>query len=395
MKIPWKKSTPSRLEITSGQNYQSSLDTLKWQIALENSNVGIWDWNSHKDEVFYSSESKKILGFENHELSNATLEWNKRVHQDDRDTYFKNLKSHINGECETFNNEHRVLCKDGSYKWVLVKGKTVDKDKDGKPSRIIGTHTDITYRKKKENQSKKQLQLITSQNERLHNFTHIVSHNLKTHIGNFKNILEFYDDATSEVEKIELVDHLKTISEALTTTIIDLDDIISIKAKSNSHELNERINVFTCSEKIIDSLNIAIEDHQITVHNSIRNDDFLKANRSYLESILYNLITNGIKYRSTSRKPKIILQSLHSKTEYKILVSDNGIGIDTVKHKNQLFEMYQTFHGTNRSDSRGVGLYITKTQVEALGGTIEVKSKLNEGTTFILSFKRNKMQDLI
>ena len=90
---------------------------------------------------------------------------------------------------------------------------------------------------------KNNLQLITNQNNRLHNFTHIVSHNLKTHIGNFENLLEFYDDATSQEEKEELVTHLKTISESLTNTIVDLNDIISIKSKTKEHQLNEKIHI--------------------------------------------------------------------------------------------------------------------------------------------------------
>ena len=385
MNMLWNKKRKNK---SNHKKQDTSLDTLKWQIALENSNVGVWDWNSKTNNVFYSRESKKILGLESHELNNSTTEWNQRVHPEDREKYFNALETHINGEYDALYNEHRIRSKDGSYKWVLIKGKTVERDHQGKPSRIIGTHTDITYRKKKENQVKKQLQLITSQNERLHNFTHIVSHNLKTHIGNFRNILEFYDEAETEHEKTELLHHLKTISEALTTTIVDLDDIISIKAKSNAHELNERINVFGCAEKVIDHLKVDIEDQQIDVFNGIRIDDILLANRPYLESILYNLISNGIKYKSEHRKPKIILQSLHTKDHYKILIADNGIGIDTEKHKNQLFEMYQTFHGTERSDSRGVGLYITKTQVEAIGGSIELESTINEGTTFTLTFDK-------
>ncbi|MCK8479904.1 sensor histidine kinase [Psychroserpens algicola] len=369
---------------------EKSLDDLKWKIALENSEVGLWDYNVASDYVFYSKESKNILGYKDHELENSAIEWNKRVHPEDLESYFKDFNAHINGDNESYRNEHRVLCKDGTYKWVLDKGKIVEKDNNGKPTRIIGTHTDITYRKQKTEQSDKYLQLVTTQNKRLHNFTHIVSHNLKTHIGNFKNILEFYDQSNSEEEKAELIEHLNTISKSLTSTIIDLDDIISIKSKSNVQELNERVNIYACVEKIIDSLEIEIAHNEVAIYNSIRKDDFIIANRSYLESIIYNLISNGLKYKSDKRKSKIILQSIHSKNELKILVADNGIGIDIDKYENKLFEMYQTFHGTNRTDSRGVGLYITKTQIEALGGTIAVESKLDEGTTFILSFKKTK-----
>jgi light-regulated signal transduction histidine kinase (bacteriophytochrome) len=102
------------------------------------------------------------------------------------------------------------------------------------------------------------------------------------------------------------------------------------------------------------------------------------------------LISNGIKYKSNNRDSKIILQSVHSENELKILIEDNGIGIDTHKYKGQLFEIYQTFHSTKREDSRGVGLYITKTQMEALGGTIGVESTLDEGSTFMLTFKKQK-----
>ncbi|WP_084203370.1 sensor histidine kinase [Psychroserpens damuponensis] len=381
----WKKKEPNPQPKIENQD---SINDKRWQIALENTNVGLWDYDIIKNEVYYSKESKMLLGFEEHELSNSVTEWDRRVHPEDSETYFNDFNAHVNGSLDTYRNEHRILCRDGQYKWILDKGKIIEKNAQGKPTRIIGTHTDITYRKKKEVQSERYLQLITSQNERLHNFTHIVSHNLKTHIGNFKNILEFYDEAVSEEEKHELIDHLKTISGALSTTIVDLDDIISIKSKSNAKELNERVSIYNCAEKVIHSLKMDIAHNNIAIYNSIRKNDIINVNSSYLESILYNLISNGIKYRADDRNSKIMLQSLHTKDELKILISDNGIGIDTNKYKNQLFEIYQTFHGTSRDDSRGVGLYITKTQMETIGGTIKVESALGEGSTFILTFKK-------
>nr|WP_321246085.1 ATP-binding protein [uncultured Psychroserpens sp.] len=141
---------------------------------------------------------------------------------------------------------------------------------------------------------------------------------------------------------------------------------------------------------MINNLEMDIAHNEIAIYNSIRKDDFINVNPAYLESVIYNLISNGIKYKSDKRNSKVILQSVHTKNELKILIADNGIGIDTEKYKSQLFEIYQTFHGTNREDSRGVGLYITKTQMEALGGTIDVESTLDEGTTFILTFKKQK-----
>ncbi|MCD2259359.1 PAS domain-containing sensor histidine kinase [Psychroserpens luteolus] len=362
----------------------------KWELALEYSSIGLWEYDAELDSVFFSEGSKQIIGVEDHNFGKNPNDWNDRVHTEDKVKYFKDFQDHLSNGKSMYENEHRVLCEDGSYKWIRDRGKVVEWTSEGKHKRVIGTHTDITSRIEKEEQLEKYLQLITSQNKRLHNFTHIVSHNLKTHIGNFKNILEFYDESNSENEKEELMNHLKTISEALTTTIVDLDDIISIKSKSDTSELNEKINIFDCTGKIIESLEIESTSNDITLYNSVDKNDFLVANRSYLESVLYNLISNGIKYSHPLRKSKVVIQTLHTEETLKILISDNGIGIDIKKFKNQLFEMYQTFHGTDREDSRGVGLYITKTQVEAMGGTIDVDSELNEGTTFSLIFKKQK-----
>lgn len=366
----------------------SKLKDEKYKTALEISNVGLWDLDIISNKVFYSKESKQIIGYTDDELKNTAEAWNSKVHPEDKDIYYSGFKSHLKGEIDLYENEYRIRCKDGSYKWILDKGKVVERDNKGKPSRVIGTHTNITKLKNNETQLNKSLQLITSQNKRLYSFTHIVSHNLKTHIGNLKNILEFYDEASSETEKKELIGHLQSISESLTTTIEDLDDIVSIKSKVHTNQLNERVNLYDCSNKVIESLKIESSKRNVTIHNALRKDEVLLTNAAYLESVFYNLISNGIKYSDPNKSAQIIIQSIQSKDAVKILISDNGIGIDMSKFKDQVFEMYQTFHGTDRKDSRGIGLYITKTQVEALNGVILMESKLNEGTAFSITFKK-------
>lgn len=387
MKILWKANNHSKSSTSINTENQHAIETSKWQLALEYSSIGVWEYDAELNRVFFSEGSKQIIGITDSNFGQNPNDWNDRVHPEDKAKYFNDFQEHLDNRTSMYENEHRVRCHDGSYKWIRDRGKVVEWTSDGKYKRIIGTHTDITSSKEKEEKLEKYLQLITSQNKRLHNFTHIVSHNLKTHIGNFKNILEFYDDTDSEIEKEELINHLKTISEALTTTIVDLDDIISIKSKSTSNDLNETIHVFECAEKVIDNLELEIANNSIAIFNYIEKDCVLTANRSYLESILYNLISNGIKYRHPERQSKITLKSVKSDDALKILISDNGLGIDLDKFGKRLFELYQTFHGTERTDSKGVGLYITKTQIEALGGHIDVESKLDEGSTFTITFK--------
>ncbi|MEP5254959.1 MAG: PAS domain-containing sensor histidine kinase [Winogradskyella arenosi] len=366
----------------------ATFEANKYKHALELSQVGFWDWHVHKNEVHFSKESKHILGYpEDYSFNNAQF-WNDQVHPEDRVAYFESFKQFLEGPNLLYEHEYRIKCINGQYKWILDKAKVVERDASQKATRIIGTHTDISKSKQSEDLLKKKLDVITNQNKRLYSFTHIVSHNLRTHIGNFKNILDFYNEATSETEKRILMGHLQTISKSLSTTIKDLDDIVSIKSKSKISELNERVELYPFTSTIINSLSLESEKYEVRIHNSVRKKDVLMTNKAYLESILYNLISNAIKYSDPNKPSEVTIASMETESHVRILISDNGIGIDLNKFKDQVFEIYKTFHGTKRKDSRGIGLFITKTQVEALNGEIQVESNLNHGTAFSLSFKK-------
>ncbi|MCX5861822.1 MAG: PAS domain S-box protein [Deltaproteobacteria bacterium] len=136
----------------------------RWQFALEGARDGVWDWNAQTNEVFFSRQWKAMLGYEEHEIGNTLDEWDKRVHTDDKESCYGDLERHFSGETPFYENEHRVLCKDGNYKWILDRGKVMEWMDDGKPLRVIGTHMDMTDRKRAE-QEKENLraQLLQSQ----------------------------------------------------------------------------------------------------------------------------------------------------------------------------------------------------------------------------------------
>ncbi len=121
-----------------------------WIYALEGNRDGVWDWNAVTNEVFFSKRWKEMLGYEEDEISNQLSEWDKRLHPDDRDAVYNDLNRHLNGETSYYENEHRLQCKDGSYIWILDRGKILSWTEDGKPLRVVGTHTDITLRKETE-----------------------------------------------------------------------------------------------------------------------------------------------------------------------------------------------------------------------------------------------------
>ncbi|MDO9257496.1 MAG: PAS domain S-box protein [Bacteroidales bacterium] len=119
----------------------------RWKYALEGATDGMWDWDIETNRVFFSTQWKAMLGFDESEIGDTLDEWKKRVHPNDLETVLLAIERNLRGETSSYSSEHRVLCKDGSYKWVLDEGKVVKRDDSGKAVRAIGTHKDITFRK--------------------------------------------------------------------------------------------------------------------------------------------------------------------------------------------------------------------------------------------------------
>jgi signal transduction histidine kinase len=137
-------------------------------------------------------------------------------------------------------------------------------------------------------------------------------------------------------------------------------------------------------EKVILSINAIVKTNNVTVIIEVAEDLSIEATQSYIESIIMNLLTNAIKYRSSERKPFINIKAFRMADEIQLSFIDNGLGIDLKKNKEKIFGMYKTFHGN--SDAVGLGLFMVKNQIESMGGRIEVESQINKGTTFNLFF---------
>lgn len=370
-------SNPLQVKKTNSNDFEN----LKWKFALENSNIGVWDWNSETNSVVYSKESKQIIGFKDNEIASKASEWYNRIHKEDKQSYFKTFTKLIDGDIINYENSYRILHKDNTYRWILDKGKTIEKDINNRPKRIIGTHSDITKQKKAKIMSKKRLDLITSQNKKLKNFTYVVSHNLKQHAGNIESIIEFYNEAESDKEKEEMIKHLKTVSESLTKTLKDSKEIVVVQSKK--FKTKRETPVYSIIDATTKELNYLISKSNTTIYNDVKKDCLVNFSASYLQSIIQNLITNAIKYKHPDRSPIIKINSIQTDKQIEISVSDNGIGIDLNKYGKDLFGLYKTFH--NNKNAEGIGLYLVKNQLEAFKGNIKAISEVDKGTTFIMT----------
>lgn len=242
---------------------------------------------------------------------------------------------------------------------------------------------DITNLKLLERELTKSNEIISQQNKRLLNFANIVSHNLRSYAGNLKSILDLLLKAEYEEEKKVMLNYLRTISTGFSATVNHLTEIVDVQ---NQEKLRlQQINIHNYVANTIDVLRIQLDSINSIIHNNVSKNLTLQANPAYMESILLNLLTNAIKYRQPDKILVIEINAALKESEIELLIRDNGRGINLEKHQNEIFGLHKTFHGN--SDAKGVGLFITKLQVEALNGQIEVKSKENEGASFVMHFR--------
>nr|WP_321228096.1 PAS domain-containing sensor histidine kinase [uncultured Psychroserpens sp.] len=362
----------------SVSNKEDTTEGYKSKLALEYSSIGVWEYNAEKNQVHFSEGSKQIIGVTNPDFGKNPQDWNDRVHPDDKIQYFKDFQDHLNGHKTMYENVHRVKCENGKYKWIRDRGKIVEWTRDDKPKRIIGTHTDITKLKNNETQINNALTIASEQNNRLKNFAHIVTHNLKQHTGNLESLLEFYQEEEDETEKNTIFKHMLTLSNSLSKTISDLNKIVCVQ--NNKNKRLEKINISKEVDRILNSLDFVIKKSNATIKNNVNEKLFITYNKSYFESIVQNLLTNAIKYKHPDRDPVINIDSIFDHKTIELSVSDNGSGIDLNKFGNDIFGLYKTFHPN--MESEGVGLYLIKNQIESFNGQIKVESELGKGTTF-------------
>lgn len=297
--------------------------------------------------------------------------------------YEKNLpyiQGALNGKNQTFEREIITPC--GGLRYTLASYfPHIENDE------ILGffAHVaDITTVKLLEKDLLRSNEKIKDQNKRLLNFANIVTHNLKSFSNNLNILLEIIDSADSEEEKAEMFLLLKGLSKGFKSTLVNLTEIAD--AQNISHLKLEPINLHDYINKAIQILLADIKTSHAIIKNNVTPNLTVTANAAYLESIVLNFITNSIKYKHPNRNPIIELSTSNTGNEILFTIKDNGLGIDLEKHRPNLFGMYKTFH--NNPEAKGVGLFLVKSQVEAMGWEIEVESIVNEGTTFIITINQ-------
>ncbi|MES2266910.1 MAG: PAS domain-containing sensor histidine kinase [Bacteroidota bacterium] len=281
--------------------------------------------------------------------------------------------------CRPFDLDFKLITAGNNVIWSKIKAVATI-DHYGKCMTIKGVIQDIDASKKNEDRLKSSLTNVNAENKRLQNFAYIVSHNLRSYVGNLEIMVNLHDEAANNEDKEEIFGHIKTVSSTLSTMIQHLNEIVKIDTEKSSEKTLIEFDLLF--KNIVNALQANVQHAGAVVKADFSECRSVRYLPAYLESIFHNLLSNSLKYRHPERSPIIRIESKIENGHVYIVFEDNGLGIDMEKYQDKIFGMYQTFH--KNEDAQGIGLYITRNQIEALGGSIKVESILNSGTRFII-----------
>jgi PAS domain S-box-containing protein len=259
-------------------------------------------------------------------------------------------------------------------------------DEKGELLLAIGFGIDITDRKILEEKQTELVKQLSGQNTQLIDFCNIVSHNLRGPLVNISMLVDFIEETNDMEEQNMLIAKLKPVLDNLHTTFNEL--VESIQIKQDVEVSSEKNSLEVCMKRTIDGLKTEISKSGAIIEYNFENAPIIYCPSKYLFSIFHNLVSNSLKYQSPDRPPVIQLESKKQNGKITLSVKDNGLGIDLEKHKNNLFKIGKVFH--RHPNAKGFGLFMTRTQVEAMGGRIWVESKPDVGSTFFIEFKKQK-----
>jgi PAS domain S-box-containing protein len=286
---------------------------------------------------------------------------------------------------ETFSFESLNKRKDKTEYWVNISMIPIT-DKDNQHSHWISIQRDISVEKEREKEREQLISELTQNNKDLKQFSYITSHNLRAPLSNLTGLLNLVEDIPIENSELkEIINGFSKSTSQLNETINDLINVIIIKDSPSIQK--EDIVIKDVFENVFNQLSFLISLKKPIIKMDLHETQTICLNKSYIESILLNLMTNSLRYLDPKRQLKIWISSKKTTNETILTFKDNGIGIDLERNRDKIFGLYQRFH--DYADSKGLGLYLVKSQVESMGGKIGVESIVGEGTTFTITFKNN------
>ena len=348
------------------------------ELVLEGTRLGMWDWNPQTGEVAFNERWAEMLGHTLEEIPFTLEAWESRVHPDDLASCYADITAHLEGRTNFYENVHRMRHANGEWVHILDRGRVMEWDAEGKPTRFTGTHTNITAQKLAELEARE-----ASRAKSL--FLATMSHEIRTPLNGILGLLQVVEGTELNEQQSELLTLIGQSGEHLLVLINDILDLSKIDA--GKLELDSQP---TDVGEVLESIAGLFEHHAsekgIDLHCrlALPEDRWFRTDSHRLRQIVANLVSNAIKFTS---KGEVLLtartESDGETEELIVTVSDTGRGIGDLE------SIWEGFRQEDATISRshggtGLGLTICRSLAELLGGQIRVESELGAGSSFEL-----------
>jgi signal transduction histidine kinase/DNA-binding NarL/FixJ family response regulator len=350
------------------------------QLATKSADLGIWDWDVINDKLHWDEGMFQLYHIKDKEFESVYEAWTARLHPEDKEQINAEIQSALKGE-KKYDTEFRVIGESNVIHTIRATG-TVEWDDRGIPVRMIGINWDITKRKQAVVEREAIIGEMSRRNAELEQFGYIISHNLRAPVANIIGAANALEDL--ELNGEDRIVYNRAVHQSamsLDHIIQDLNHILELKA---GNQLKEIVYFSDLVDDIKSNMGDLLIANEFNIVYDFSSTNKLFSVKAYLYSVFYNLISNSLKYRRKDIKSRMEIKSelLNDKTI--ISFTDNGLGLNLEKNKAQIFGLYQRFHLD--MPGKGMGLFMVKSQVEILGGSITVESSLNTGANFRIEF---------
>lgn len=362
-----KNELVSRIVATSDQFF--------YVVTLDSKNSFINNFTYHSWQI------EDIQGSTPEDLNNNPLGWLKAIHPDDMSDVVEQNRIMFSNHKPVV-RVYRVKNKK-TRKYVWIEDHVVPvPDSKGNIHELYGSVRDITSRMKTELDKEKLIKELSNKVNETMQFNYIVSHNLRAPVANIIGLVKLLDINMPEEDLRNTIGYISEAAMSMDELLSDLNTILS--ARSN---LNKKVEMFLLTDvvrTVSNNLRKEIETANATIKTDIAHSaNELSSIKSYIQSTMFNLLSNAIKYRDEERPLQINITAKKADGNTVIRVADNGIGIDMKEHGDRIFGLYSRIHYSY--EGKGLGLYMTKTQLESVGGSISVSSTFGKGTIFTVT----------
>lgn len=346
---------------------------LRLRHALKAGNVGLWDWDMTTNEVFYSDQFKRQIGYEPETPIDSYHDMESQLHPDDRDSALKCIADYLAQKESEYNSVFRMRHKKGTYLWILSKGEVI-RDSAGNPVRMLGANIDITELKNTQEALEKYSRELEKRNAELDSFAYVASHDLKAPLRGVRQLAEWIGEDCFDMLPEDSKRNLEQIIERVDRLDNLLADLLMYSRAGRKPGSRSIVNVHALVEEIVQSI-VVPENFKISINADVPE---ILTFRTPLTQVLSNLITNAIKHHD-QESGTVVVTAEQAKDYLMFRVQDDGPGIAPQFHE-RVFEMFETLKPRDGVESTGIGLAIVKKTVESNDGRVQIESNGNRGT---------------